>query len=71
MLNREVYEVGVDEHLVGRTQLGVMLEVHAHFGLLELPDLHRVQRAHFLSLLCLLDILALLVDLTVRCFVWV
>ena len=40
-----------------------MLEVHAHFRLLELPDLHGVQRAHFLSLLCLLDIFALLVDL--------
>lgn len=46
-----------------------MLKVHAHFGLLELPDLHGVQRAHFLPLLCLLDIFAFLVDLAAR-FWW-
>lgn len=40
-----------------------MLEVHAHFRLLKLPDLHGIQRAHFLSLLYLLDIFAFLVDL--------
>lgn len=40
-----------------------MFEVHAHFSLLELPDFHGVQRAHFLPLLYLLDIFALLVDL--------
>lgn len=52
VLYAEVYEVGIDENVIRRTELGVMLEEEAHFLLLHLPDIHLVNlRDYFLAVI--------------------
>ena len=40
MLNTEVDKIGIEKHIIGRAQLGVVFEVHADFLFFKISDFH-------------------------------
>ena len=59
MLNREVYEVGINQYVVGWAELCVVLEEHSNFLFLHVSYGNLIQLGRF-GLVCVVNILCFL-----------